>query len=142
MDLKLPIRDSKKATFHSPLVCRLAPLQTFAIRLLCRRCDISIKRTREICHEEKKQTLMIPKAIYSSQSIQLKYPSHTSLSLKVPCRMRPHCGNQGFRCTSLPKKEVSFADCVACTFHVSTGRSASLKDQSNFSAASGSSVGS
>src|SRR5271170_3080033 len=59
--------------------------------------------------------------------------------------MHQHCGNQGFRCTSLPKKGVSFCRAEVeggCTFHVSTGRSASLKDQSNFSAASGSSVGS
>jgi len=53
---------------------------------------------------KEEKTLMIPKAIYSGQSIQLKYPLHTSLSLTVPCRMHQRCGNQGFRCTSLPKE--------------------------------------
>jgi hypothetical protein len=106
----------------------MKPAELAPSNLLCAHSPNSTKTT----NNKRETHSLIPR------NTPPEYPNEKLLP-KVPYPMHRRCENQGFHCTSSPGVNLRHE---GRTFHVSTGRSASLKDQSNFSPASGSSVGS
>jgi hypothetical protein len=103
-----------------------------------------LENSRQGCvqHEPKKVIPNEPArtACIISLSDMISWPA------PLPAVPRPRCGSRGSRSTcifiSLRRTHVPSSCTHIMIFQVSTGRSASLKDQSNFSSATGSSEGS